>query len=210
MNRIILQSGESPDQGNQGIVDWGTPQELFDGLDELHGPFELDAAASVVNHKCSMFYTEADDGLSQDWGGLNVFVNPPYGKKALGEWIEKGYSESTRPGTKVTMLIRASIERPCFWRWCFGIPPRYTSGPHRAIGDPARDLSVPTGTAKYIHPIDGRLKFVGPSTDGATFVALVVVFEYPGVWTPVVQYIDRHGRLLCPNFSKNSYASPGQ
>lgn len=48
--------------------DWETPQDFFDALDAEFS-FDLDAAASASNAKCSDYYDEADDGLSQDWGG---------------------------------------------------------------------------------------------------------------------------------------------
>ena len=51
--------------------DWVTPDWLFNKLDrEFH--FGLDAAASDLNHKCEKYFTEADDGLKQKWGGRCV------------------------------------------------------------------------------------------------------------------------------------------
>lgn len=51
--------------------DWITPDWLFNQLDrEFH--FGLDAAASDLNHKCEKYFTEADDGLKQKWGGRCV------------------------------------------------------------------------------------------------------------------------------------------
>ena len=48
---------------------WETPQKFFDALnEEFH--FTLDAAASHENHKCENYYTEEQDGLVQDWGGI--------------------------------------------------------------------------------------------------------------------------------------------
>lgn len=49
-------------------MDWATPQDLFDALNrEFH--FTLDPCADETNHKCDLYYTETDDGLSKDWGG---------------------------------------------------------------------------------------------------------------------------------------------
>ena len=46
---------------------WATPQDLFDRLDaEFH--FDLDPCADDENHKCEKYFTEAEDGLAQDWG----------------------------------------------------------------------------------------------------------------------------------------------
>lgn len=47
---------------------WSTPQEFFDELNrEFH--FNLDPCADDTNHKCEKYYTRAEDGLIQNWGG---------------------------------------------------------------------------------------------------------------------------------------------
>ena len=56
---------------------WETPQSFFDKLNADFN-FDLDPCATHDNAKCSIYYTEEDDGLSQDWGPCKtVFVNPP-------------------------------------------------------------------------------------------------------------------------------------
>lgn len=53
--------------------EWYTPQELFNELDaEFH--FNLDPCATADSHKCDKYFTKADDGLSQKWGGTGSFV----------------------------------------------------------------------------------------------------------------------------------------
>lgn len=50
-------------------MDWATPQAFFDELDsEFH--FNLDPCADEYNHKCDLYFTEEDDGLSRSWGGV--------------------------------------------------------------------------------------------------------------------------------------------
>lgn len=46
---------------------WATPQAFFDSLDAEFN-FTLDPCANAENHKCDKYYTEAEDGLAQDWG----------------------------------------------------------------------------------------------------------------------------------------------
>ena len=54
---------------------WATPQDLFDSLDaEFH--FDLDPCADDENHKCEKYFTAAEDGLAQDWGGLQGILQP--------------------------------------------------------------------------------------------------------------------------------------
>lgn len=49
--------------------DWATPQAFFDELNDEFC-FNLDPCASEENHKCEMFFTRQQNGLSRDWGGL--------------------------------------------------------------------------------------------------------------------------------------------
>ena len=51
-------------------MNWATPQAFFDQLDsEFH--FTLDHCADESNHKCDQFFTVADNGLDQPWGGAD-------------------------------------------------------------------------------------------------------------------------------------------
>jgi len=59
---------------------WRTPARILDPAREVLGQF-LDVATDSDNPtKAATFYTEADDGLSQDWGHASVFCNPPWSK----------------------------------------------------------------------------------------------------------------------------------
>lgn len=70
-------------------VEWGTPQALFDELDrEFH--FTVDVCASPDNAKCKRYYTQADNGLWQDWAGERVYCNPPYGR-GIEKWVQKAH-----------------------------------------------------------------------------------------------------------------------
>ena len=67
--------------------EWSTPQELFDELNKEFN-FTLDPCATKHNAKCPKFYTKEEDGLSKDWSGERVFMNPPYGQR-IGLWVKK-------------------------------------------------------------------------------------------------------------------------
>lgn len=73
----------------------GNTTRFFDKVNTELGPFTLDACASEQNAKCNKFFTAKDDGLTQDWYGNNVFVNPPYGR-GIDKWIKKAYEESQK------------------------------------------------------------------------------------------------------------------
>jgi len=81
--------------------DWGTPQDLFDRLDNEFG-FQLDVCASDENHKCSKYFTPADNGLAQDWSGI-CWMNPPYGR-TIKEWMRKAYWASISGATVVCLV----------------------------------------------------------------------------------------------------------
>ena len=87
--------------------EWATPKGLFDILDEEF-LFTLDPCATKDNAKCSKFYTQEDDGLSQDWSNERVFMNPPYGRE-IGKWIKKAYEEYEK-GAIVVCLIPARTD----------------------------------------------------------------------------------------------------
>jgi site-specific DNA-methyltransferase (adenine-specific) len=127
---------------------WATPQDFFDSLnDEFR--FTLDPCATPENTKCDKYYSVADDGLKQDWGGQVVFCNPPYGK-AIKDWVKKCSEESKKPNTTVVMLIPSRTDTKYFHDYIY----------HRV---------------KEIKFIKGRLKF-GDATNSAPFPSMVVVF----------------------------------
>lgn len=127
---------------------WATPQDFFDKLnEEFH--FTLDPCADEENHKCDLFYTREQDGLSYDWGGHSVFCNPPYGKE-IADWVRYSYEQSRKPNTTVVMLIPARTDTRYFHDYIYG--------------------------KAEIRFIRGRLKF-GDATSAAPFPSMVVVYR---------------------------------
>lgn len=49
--------------------DWETPQIFFDELNKKYN-FAWDLASDELNHKCNNYFTEKDNSLSKQWGGL--------------------------------------------------------------------------------------------------------------------------------------------
>lgn len=89
-----------------------TPDHIFEYAAEKWGPFDLDAAASPNNTKCSRFYTEEDNGLNQPWDGV-VWCNPPYRK--LINWVMKADQEVNAGRAKrVVMLLPAHTSTAWF------------------------------------------------------------------------------------------------
>lgn len=87
--------------------DWETPPAMFEALDaEFH--FTLDPCARPQTAKTKRFFTEADNGLVQDWGVDRVFMNPPYGRE-ISAWTRKA-RESAARGALVVGLLPASTD----------------------------------------------------------------------------------------------------
>lgn len=138
MNTELMFSSKTPE--------WETPQDLFDALDRIHR-FNLDPAATADNAKCEKFFTAAENGLAQNWGGYSVFCNPPYGK-TIAKWVQKGFEEAQKPGTKVVMLLPARTDTKWFHDYCV------------------------KGKIEFLK---GRLKF-GNAGNSAPFPSMIVIF----------------------------------
>jgi phage N-6-adenine-methyltransferase len=95
-------------------VEWETPQDFFDRLNEEFA-FTLDAAASVENAKCSKFYSIRDNGLVKSFAGERVWINPPYGRH-IQKWIEKA---ATEPSEITVMLIPARTDTKAWHKYIF-------------------------------------------------------------------------------------------
>lgn len=97
-------------------MDWETPQDFFNALnEEFH--FNIDVAASADNAKCHLYYDEARDGLSQEWDGV-CWCNPPYGRD-IGLWVAKAHNEAQR-GVTTVMLIPARTDTRYFHDYIYG------------------------------------------------------------------------------------------
>lgn len=128
--------------------EWETPQSLFDRLDE-RWDFTLDPCCTEETAKCKTYFTEEDDGLSKDWGGHRVFMNPPYGR-GMNVWLEKAYKEGLKKDTMVVCLIPSRTDTRWFHDYCM--------------------------KAQSIKFVKGRLKF-GKATTGAPFPSMIVIFN---------------------------------
>lgn len=141
-----------------GKDDWGTPQDLFDALNEEFN-FTLDPCADNNNHKCAKYYTIEQDGLAQSWAGETVFCNPPYSRKTktnAGQiaWVQKCYKEATEGGIVVVMLIPARTDTIMFHDYILG----------------KAEIRFIKGRVNF--EIDGQ-----KSKDPAPFPSMIVVFN---------------------------------
>src|SRR5690349_18979820 len=96
-NRALLGGVRAKNNGryNGNGRHWETPPEVFGPLNEEFS-FTLDPCATAATAKCPRFFTEADDGLAQDWGRERVYMNPPYGREVYA-WTKKA-AQAARGG----------------------------------------------------------------------------------------------------------------
>ena len=127
---------------------WATPQEFFDELNREFR-FDHDPAADENNHKCNHYFTIAENGLLQSWGGHSVFCNPPYGRE-IGKRVEKAYKENEEHGNIIVMLLPARTDTKWFHEYIY----------HKA----------------EVRFIRGRLKFSGAKFN-APFPCMVVIYK---------------------------------
>jgi DNA N-6-adenine-methyltransferase (Dam) len=90
--------GTKPPRGTAGTGEneWYTPQRYIDAARDVLGEIDLDPATSAFAQsriRAAAFFTQEDDGLTQDWNG-RIWLNPPYAQpliappRTIGRWDE--------------------------------------------------------------------------------------------------------------------------
>lgn len=126
--------------------EWPTPQDFFDKVNEEF-QFDLDAAATYQNKKCSRYLQDALVTVWSDHGG-SIWCNPPYGR-GLGKWFEK--AREAAQWSTVVMLVPARTDTKWFHEHVYHV-------------------------ADEIRFIKGRLKF-GDGKNSAPFPSMLVVYR---------------------------------
>lgn len=131
---------------------WETPPEIFNKLnDEFH--FTLDPCCTKKTAKCKKYFTPEDDGLAQKWDNEICFVNPPYSRGNIDQWITKCYAEGYGSATVVALL------------------------PVSTSADWFHDYIVGQAEIRFVNK---RIKFLGaPST--APFSSMIVIWGRAGI-----------------------------
>jgi hypothetical protein len=94
---------------------------LFSCVDFYGGMIDLDPCSNsrvLPNTPALMHYTQAEDGLKQNWWG-RVFVNPPYGN-ALKEWSQKARNEYTSGNCSEVLFLAPSRTETGWYRELIG------------------------------------------------------------------------------------------
>lgn len=125
---------------------WATPKEYFE---KVNNEFflNLDVCANKENAKCERFFTEEDNGLSQEWNG-RVWMNPPYGR-TIGKWVEKAFINRNNCDV-IVCLLPARTDTKWFHDYIYGVA--------------------------EVRFIKGRLKF-GDAKNSAPFPSMLIIYR---------------------------------
>jgi ParB family transcriptional regulator, chromosome partitioning protein len=87
-----------------------TPPWLIEASRKVLGTIDLDPASCALAQtvvKATTCFTKHDDGLSKEWHG-RIFLDPPFGKIIMEQFIDKLISEIAKGNTKEAILITDS------------------------------------------------------------------------------------------------------
>lgn len=137
---------------SSGNDEWETPHYLFNHYNKLY-QFTLDPCCTKETAKCPVYYTKEDNGLNKSWKNEKVFMNPPYSRGLMKQFIRKAYIESEENNALVLALIPSRTDTKYF---------------HTYISK-----------AKEIIFLKGRLKFLlyGKPHQSAPFPSMIVIWN---------------------------------
>jgi phage N-6-adenine-methyltransferase len=138
-------SGETSDE-------WWTPPDGLDAPQDVLGTIDLDPAScpeAQANVRATKYFTKADDGLAQEWGG-RVWLNPPYSNPA--PWVKKLIEEyESGRVSEAILLVNDATDTTWF---------------HEAL-QACSAICFMRGRIKFLHRDKGE---TGPARQGQNFL----------------------------------------
>ena len=115
-------------------MDWATPPELFQELDEKYN-FEVDVCATAENAKVETFFDPETNGLDQTWAPRTCWMNPPYGRDIV-KWMKKAFDESEK-GALVVCLVPSRTDTAWWHDYAMQGKVQFLRGRLRFVGAPS-------------------------------------------------------------------------
>ena len=154
--------------------EWYTPAPYVTAARCLMGGIELDPASCALANRtvqAARYYTQADNGLTQDWTCQSMWLNPPYGRTAHRSnqeiWTCQLIAEHEAGRVEqAVLLVNAATDTGWFQRlWRYPI----------CFVSPRINFSSPTGSQES--PTHGSvLVYLGPHRE-----AFISTFQRFGV-----------------------------
>ena len=145
-----------------------TPRDIWQLLREEF-PFSVDVCASHANHLLPRYYTEAEDGLRQDWTGEVAYCHPMFDWKIL-RWVEKAF----RSRCLTVMLLPAATHTKYFHEYIYHNPRsevRFLRKPKKGFrfghDDGTEDYPTKIGYIKPLMIVIFRNEVAGPGSQQA-------------------------------------------
>lgn len=102
---------------NSGDSEWFTPEPYIKSARAVMGDIDLDPGSTAEANEvigATMFYGEADDGLSKPWQG-RVWMNPPYARPLIDNFCAKLTEEYAAGNvTQACVLVNNATETGWF------------------------------------------------------------------------------------------------
>lgn len=101
---------------NSGKNEWYTPAYIIEAARSVLGEIELDPATSEIANetvRATEYYTESDNALSLDWPRSKIWMNPPYARGLVADFVAK-VTESVEAGSEAIVLVNNASETGWF------------------------------------------------------------------------------------------------
>jgi phage N-6-adenine-methyltransferase len=103
----MLEAGNVRGTQGTGENEWYTPEKYIVLARKVLSEIDLDPASHAIAQRtiqAANFFTQADDGLKQEWHG-RVWLNPPYEQPLIADFVSKLLAEVDAGRTTAAIML---------------------------------------------------------------------------------------------------------